>query len=1170
MAENYDVISFDVFDTLVLRTVGEPADVFSLMEKETGDKGFKGKRIRAEEIARGRTLQVSNSTETDLACIYDVMRDEYGTDRGFLDLEVETEREVCVANPYFLEIYEKLLSLRKEMIAVTDMYLPERIVREILGRCGYKGISEVFVSCAFKKGKGDGSLQRYVKENYLQGRRMLHCGDNYDSDVLQTEKCGIDAYYYSGVRENPAGREIFQTEGLENSFYRGIVQNMLCCGLPGKSKEYEYGFQTAGILTYGFCRWIVYAYNTAQADFVLFSGSECLVFYKVFKDCFPTIPSGYITGAWENGSEGVPRLQTGNVREKSARILAVDFSPEENEHETSLGAQERALREENIVRRYFYQFDEKKTGKEGVQAFLSVPDLFTEDFLLSCCIFIGEVERGKEAVPSGKDAKIAESGFSVRDAQDGILDFARQYSDAVDPFEGLVDITPGASAGPFLKNLAVRRSSRLQRMESAVKGKKALLISHEFTYTGAPHSLLRMAGAMQDAGCDVEVWGPEKGPFLREFKKKKIRCRILPPEDLKGEKSLEFLKDFDLAVVNTVYADRYYELIKAVIPTVWIIREASDLKSCCENAPERMQAVQNAGRIYCVSEYAAECLKQYNGNIRVLRNCVEDNSGSAGLYSGPRDGVVRFVQLGTLEERKGYDLILDAYCLLPDELKNRTEICFAGKLPDFQKGYWKNLLERLKGFRNIRYLGEIRDTDRKNKTISESDVVLVASRDEACSLVALEGAMLSKPLLLSSNVGAKYMVRGGNGVIFESGDVRSLARGMAYFLENPEKIPDMGAVSRKNYLELAGMDRYREEMLSLLGSEICLGEKGISVPEGQDEVSVPGYFSDKKEESRVGRKEKSPSVFEKVRKVWRYFRENGPAATIRYVHNKRAYLFSLTCGIMNFFRDRRKKSYFRKYRGRQEKILVSVTSYPGRIRTTAKSIKSIFKQWLKPDSIWLILSKEQFPEGERGLPDEVLTLKKKGLEIKWEDIDLKAHKNYFYAMRENPDSIVITMDDDIVYGREVVGTLYESYLSHPDCVSCMRAQKITLKDGHIAGYREWDKDVLSLVGKPSHEVFAMEAGAILYPPGSLPEEAFDPDCIKENCLNTADLWLKFMELKAGIKVVLSSREPNLQIIDGTQDNALYFANAFRGGYDRDLALLVEKFPEVETTLAESI
>ena len=49
--------------------------------------------------------------------------------------------------------------------------------------------------------------------------------------------------------------------------------------------------------------------------------------------------------------------------------------------------------------------------------------------------------------------------------------------------------------------------------------KKILLTTHELTYTGSPHSLLRIAKVLKKNNFYVEVWSLRDGDFKNEFQK---------------------------------------------------------------------------------------------------------------------------------------------------------------------------------------------------------------------------------------------------------------------------------------------------------------------------------------------------------------------------------------------------------------------------------------------------------------------------------------------------------------------------------------------------------------------------------------------------------------------------------------------------------------------------
>jgi len=203
---------------------------------------------------------------------------------------------------------------------------------------------------------------------------------------------------------------------------------------------------------------------------------------------------------------------------------------------------------------------------------------------------------------------------------------------------------------------------------------------------------------------------------------------------------------------------------------------------------------------------------------------------------------------------------------------------------------------------------------------------------------------------------------------------------------------------------------------------------------------------------------------------------------------------------------------------RDHHIVVSLTSFPARFITLHYAIKSLLNQSLKPDIVFLCLSKDEVKD-ESFLPSSVLELKKYGLEIFFADTNLKPHNKYFYAMARFSDSLVITVDDDNMYDKDLISDLYASYLKHPSAVHARRVHKIVKRnDENALPYNDWRYEYKKET-YPSLELLATGVGGVLYPPHLLPPDTFDADKIKKLCLNADDIWLKFMELKNNIPVV---------------------------------------------------
>ena len=246
-----------------------------------------------------------------------------------------------------------------------------------------------------------------------------------------------------------------------------------------------------------------------------------------------------------------------------------------------------------------------------------------------------------------------------------------------------------------------------------------------------------------------------------------------------------------------------------------------------------------------------------------------------------------------------------------------------------------------------------------------------------------------------------------------------------------------------------------------------------------------------------------------------------------------------------------------------KEVIASLTSFPARISTVHLTIKSILNQTVRPDRTVLWLAEEQFPGKESELPAELLNLKDKGLDIRFCE-DLKPHKKYFFAMQEAPDAIVITLDDDVEYMEDTVELLLKSYTMFPHAVSAMRVHRVSSTERGLAPYGSWDYNDDTFYRNPSLAAMATGVGGVLYPPGSIPKEAFDTDAIKESCLMADDLWLKVNEVRNNVPTVLAAPNRPLRYIDGTQESALWKTNKTLGDNDRQLEGILKAIGRYES------
>ena len=285
-----------------------------------------------------------------------------------------------------------------------------------------------------------------------------------------------------------------------------------------------------------------------------------------------------------------------------------------------------------------------------------------------------------------------------------------------------------------------------------------------------------------------------------------------------------------------------------------------------------------------------------------------------------------------------------------------------------------------------------------------------------------------------------------------------------------------------------------------------------------------------------------------------------------YPHHKSINKFSLENKIKNFNENGVTTNK------RDIKLIVSLTSFPERLYDIHFCIYSILNQTLKPDEIVLWLATNQFPNGEHDIPQDVLNLKRFGLQIKWCD-DIKAYKKLIPALKEYPDDLIVTADDDLYYPEDWLESLYEEHKQNPNNIICQRSRKISFNNSYsLKSYDEWkfnDGEV-----KESFFNFSTNGAGSLFPPHSLYSDVSNKNLFEKLCPNADDVWIWAMAIlnRTKIKCVKNNmvqltyvnlaRELNI-----LNEKTLYSSN-FEGGNDLQLKNIIDYYPDIMKILME--
>lgn len=295
------VLSLDVFDTALLRVLRQPVDVFAFIEPAVQgllgqpELPFSQSRVAAERVARQRHVQ-NGCEDVTLDQVYAAWAELTGVAPGdaarVRDLEISAEQRLCYANPMVLEAARAARQRGIRTVFVSDMYLPEAVIRNLLEANGYEA-PEVFVSCTEGKTKHSGALfQGVFQKLECPAERILHMGDHAESDHHRPMELGVrtlhvDRSEWGGVPladQQVALSGTGRTEVLSSVFTGLARKRRLAAGAPGDLWD-RLGYELAGPLMYAFVRWIAQRADEHGVRRLFFLSRDGYHLEKAFRAC---------------------------------------------------------------------------------------------------------------------------------------------------------------------------------------------------------------------------------------------------------------------------------------------------------------------------------------------------------------------------------------------------------------------------------------------------------------------------------------------------------------------------------------------------------------------------------------------------------------------------------------------------------------------------------------------------------------------------------------------------------------------------------------------------------------------------------------------------------------------------------------------------------------------
>ncbi len=308
MFDKYKIISFDIFDTLLERKVFNPIDIFGLMSFDLEEKY----NLQNFNFAYIRKLAEKNVVEKNRNNnIEEVSFDEIYEEVSFLtnfskdiiekikQLEITMEANYLIAKLSGKELFNLAVKKNKQIVLISDTYFNKETIQFFLKNNGYNvEDNNIYLSSDLKYKKQNGKIYNLVFRDVKNKKEVLHIGDNYEADVINAKKYGIDALHEPSRKEkyieSKFYKEIFyptkDVGHLNHNFLHGIIsfeENVSKENFLETTEDLaKFGFAP---LVLGFTQWLI---QTSIRD-----GVKDLYFLardgKVMKEAYDILSKNY-------------------------------------------------------------------------------------------------------------------------------------------------------------------------------------------------------------------------------------------------------------------------------------------------------------------------------------------------------------------------------------------------------------------------------------------------------------------------------------------------------------------------------------------------------------------------------------------------------------------------------------------------------------------------------------------------------------------------------------------------------------------------------------------------------------------------------------------------------------------------------------------------------------
>ena len=305
-AQTKEVITFDIFDTLLHRKAAAPTDIFDFVRAYFLNHdmmlkyhdlliNFPHLRRISEALAREQRTEIHKGEgEITFDEIYEALQQISKCDNTIkealkkAELFLESEFLYCSTTGHML--YKEAKRQNKKIYFISDMYLPTSFLKDLLKKNGYdvESNNQIFVSAEHRVSKHNGKLfEHFLESENIDPSDCLHIGDNLHADIKQASAYNIDSLHanWAFVENQYKPYKGHFNDYIARSITKHITFPQHHDFLPEEPYE-KLGYQIWGPLIFGYMIWLANEIKKESVDTALFFARDADLIMDLYKTYF--------------------------------------------------------------------------------------------------------------------------------------------------------------------------------------------------------------------------------------------------------------------------------------------------------------------------------------------------------------------------------------------------------------------------------------------------------------------------------------------------------------------------------------------------------------------------------------------------------------------------------------------------------------------------------------------------------------------------------------------------------------------------------------------------------------------------------------------------------------------------------------------------------------------